>query len=54
LDIEGSDKMTIERSPQRERSLHIIFENGDRRIDGELRIGRGDNNEGARFSVLFS
>jgi two-component sensor histidine kinase len=24
------------------------------RIGGELRIGRGDNNQGARFTVLFS
>jgi two-component sensor histidine kinase len=23
------------------------------RIGGELRIGRGDNNQGARFTVLF-
>jgi hypothetical protein len=46
--------MTIEQSPQRGRSLHVIFENGDRRIGGELRIGRGDNNQGARFTVLFS
>jgi hypothetical protein len=46
--------MTIEQSPQREKSLRIIFENGDRRIGGELRIGRGDNNQGARFTVLFS
>ena len=54
MDIEGSDKMTTEQSPQRERSLHIVFEIGDRRIGGELRIGRGDNNQGARFTVLFS
>jgi two-component system, sensor histidine kinase PdtaS len=24
------------------------------RIGGELRIGRGDNDQGARFTVLFS
>jgi two-component sensor histidine kinase len=24
------------------------------RIGGELRIGRGDQNQGARFTVLFS
>jgi len=46
--------MTVEQSPQREISLHIIFENGDGRIGGELRIGRGDNNQGARHTVLFS
>jgi hypothetical protein len=46
--------MAIEQSPQRVRPLHIIFENGERRIGGELRIGRGDNNKGARFTVLFS
>jgi len=46
--------MTTEQSPQRESSLHIVFEIGDRRIGGELRIGRGDNNQGARFTVLFS
>ena len=46
--------MTTEQSPQRERSLQIVFEIGDRRIGGELRIGRGDNNQGARFTGLFS
>jgi hypothetical protein len=106
LDIEGSDKMTIEQSPQREGPLNIIFENRERRtvasckrelvrhrraesglrdalarepalpdgfdpaagkglgmriirslaerIGGELRIGRGDESQGARFTVLFS
>ncbi len=46
--------MTIEQSPQREGPLNIIFENGECRIGGELRIGRGHENQGARFTVLFS
>jgi two-component system, sensor histidine kinase PdtaS len=31
LDIEGSDKMTIEQSSQRESPLNIVFENRERR-----------------------
>lgn len=41
--------------PDTRRGLGMrIVQSFVKRIGGELRIGRGDNNKGARFTVLFS
>jgi two-component sensor histidine kinase len=47
--------LTVEFDPAGSKGLGMtIIQSFVERIGGELRIGRGDNNEGARFTVLFS